>query len=264
MSENTVNGALSLRKHDMRLVLLTLACAQLLPSLALPQGAASAASSLPSPEVSSAPERSIALLRVAESHRVQVRDSHSGLFALGAIGGAIKAGADAQHSEALATTLNEHHAQMAAVMEESLRQAFQAQHLRLDYLPDQFPVPATGKKGDDYSGIQTDKSAILNVWFGALGYETSSEGCTPWVIVHARLLDPVTKGILYEQVFDVGRKALSPKVTFIPLESGARFASYDDMMSHTDAAIESLSGAVSTAGHSIATEVEKVELVKTP
>ena len=149
-------------------------------------------------------------------------------------------------------------------MVESLRQAFQAQHLWLDYLPDQFPVPATDKKGDDYSGIHTDKSAILNVWFGALGYETSSDGCAPWVIVHARLLDPVTKEILYEQVFDVGRKQVSPKVTFIPLESSARFANYDDMMSHTDAAIASLSGAVSTSANLIAAQVEKVQLGKTP
>lgn len=243
----------------MRFILLTLTCVLSLPCLAFTQDAAPGASSLSAPEVAPASTRSIALLRVAESHRVQVRDPHSGLFALGAIGGAIKSGADAQHSEALAAMLNDHHAQLASVMVEKLRQAFQAQQLSLDYLADQFPVPATGKKGDDYSGIHTDKNAILNVWFGGLGYETSSEGCAPWVIVHARLIDSVSKEILYEQVFDVGRKALSPKVTFIPFESSTRFASYEDMMNHADAAIESLSRAVSTAADSIAAEVEKVK-----
>lgn len=56
----------------------------------------------------------------------------------------------------------------------------------------------------DYSNIQTDADAILNVWFRAAGYVSppNSIGYEPWLMVSSRMVSAKDKSQIYFQAFN--------------------------------------------------------------
>jgi hypothetical protein len=249
------------RKKNMRLILLAaLFALSVGDSFVTAQGAAPDENAATEPPAASADAaaHSLALLRVGEPQHVQVRNHHSGLAAFGAIGGAIQGGEDAEHSKALAAMLNEQHAQLASVLVNDLHTSFASRHVALEYLPDQYSTPSADRKSNDYSNVHIDQHEILNVWFGGMGFETSSflsGSYVPWAAIHVEVVDPVTKKVLSRQVFEVGHKSIISKATFVPLENPQKFANFDDVIAHRDLAIQALSAAVSTGADAIAGKV---------
>jgi hypothetical protein len=210
----------------------------------------------------SQPTKSIALLRVRESRYYQVRDFYRVASIAGLFGSVAIAETDKKRGEQLVQMINERHVRLSELLVSALRLNIANSHIDIDYLADQFPKIAADKKTDDYSDIHTDKTTILSVWFGPVGFVSSAKLSTefqPWLIVHARLLDATTKRILYEKVFDVGYKlsmANSMKMEAVPTDPKYRFGDFNDLMGHSDLAIEALSSAVTVVAERIAADVK--------
>jgi hypothetical protein len=190
----------------------------------------------------SGPIATLALLRVTESQQFRVRNL-SGLSALGgAIGGAIHGSVDDERARTFVDAYNRGSVRLSASIVGDLQRDLSGAGMQVSYLPDEFAKLKDG--ADDYSHIQTDRDAILSVWFGSVGY--IADGAVdapyePWVVVHVRLLHGRTKQILSQKSYTAGWKAKTEGAVFVPCATGYRFATFEALMADFARSVEALS-----------------------
>jgi hypothetical protein len=169
---------------------------------------AGCATSVPSVDLNrsqAGPIRTMALLRVAESQHFTVRY----LAGIPVYGGRTLITPDTPSTQAFVDEYNRRNIRLSTVMVEELQRLLKKTRVDVTYLPDEVPKLKDGV--DDYSHLSTGTDAILNVWFGPMGYlgegmvDTPNYG--PWIVVHARLLHGKTKQQLYQKTFTAGYHA---------------------------------------------------------
>lgn len=190
--------------------------------------------------------KSIALLKVGEPQFFQVRDlsaaARLGIFG-GAIGGALQGNTDDQNSQKFVKLINGKNIKLGEHIALAVRSELEKTGLNVQYLSDQVPKLAADKKSDDYSEIVTNKDAILNIWFGPVGFVNSAKFSTeyqPWLVVNARLIDAKTKLTIYQKTFNVGYEGKFNNAEFITLDSKYNFGDAQDLFKRFDFAVDSL------------------------
>lgn len=192
--------------------------------------------------------KTVTLLVINESQHITARNFTSeglGVAVGGLLGGAMAKSVDttvpANPSEAFLKAINDRKLQFAPPMVAALQKELGAKGIRVNYSPHQKPKLAADG-GDDYSEIQTDADAILNVWFGVTGYAVASFSgyYQPWLRVNVRLLDPHTKRILYFRAFNFGLPLKMHNVEDIAADEKYRYASFDTLMNKFDEAAEAI------------------------
>lgn len=182
------------------------------------------------------------LLRITESQQFLVQNL-SGLPALGGvIGGVIAGNAQADRAKQFAEAYNAGPIKLSASLVNDLQQEFSASGKQVTYLADEFAK--LKDKADDYSHIQTDKDAILSVWFGPVGYVADGvidAPYQPWVMVHVRLLQGKTHQILSQKTYTAGYKSKLEGAVFVPCGNDYRFDTFDKLMADVGGSVRALS-----------------------
>lgn len=196
---------------------------------------------IPLDKVQAGPIKTVVLLRISESQHFIVRD-FSGLPALaGIVGGAMSGAIQAQRTQTFFQEYNRGNVKLSSLMVDDLRQNLGKEGLEISYLPDEIPKVTEGV--DDYSYISTTADAILNIWFGAVGYIADgpfSADFEPWFVVNARLLTGKAKQIVYQRTFTGGFKGMIPNSIFVPCGMAYRFNTFDVLMANFGRAIQGL------------------------
>ncbi len=205
------------------------------------------------------PIKSVALLKVAESQQFMVRD-FSGMSALGGlIGGAIQGNIDDQRSQKFLEAVKDKQVMFGDIMVKEMQTALNEAGIEMLYLPGESPKFAADKKSDDYSHITTDKSAILNIWFGATGFVNTAKLSTefqPWLVVNVRLVDPQTKAIIYQKTYNAGYNAAIANAEFISVDPRYKFGNFDDLMNRIDLGIEAISSSESIIARRVVADIK--------
>lgn len=193
-------------------------------------------------EAKAGPIATAALLRVTESQTFTVRNL-SGLQGLGGvIGGTIAGVVEIKRTEAFVDAYNAGSTRLSASLVGDLQRELAGGGMQVSYLADEFAKLKNG--ADDYSHIQTNKDAILSVWFGPVGYIADGvidAPYEPWVVVHVRLLHGKTKQILSQKTYTAGYKAKLEGAMFVPCSTSYRFGTFDKLMAASTQSVEALS-----------------------
>ena len=200
--------------------------------------------------------KTVAMLGISESKAVGLRD-FSGFSGLGgAVGGAISGATDADRSKAFVAEYNRRKVRLASSMADALQQDLAKSGLEVLYLQNERPKLKDG--ADDYSHISTPANAILNVWFGPIGYVYPRFSTTyePWMMVNARLVNGKTKEVLYRKTFSAGYETIIANTVFVPCSKTVRFSSYDALMGNYEQAIEALSDCQKAVAQQIVTDLK--------
>jgi len=205
-------------------------------------GCASTTPNISLDKTKTGPIASAALLRINESQQFKILNL-SGLPALGgAIGGLIAGDVATQRSNKFVEAYNKGSVHLADALAGDLQHEFSSTNIEIAYTPSEFAKIKNG--ADDYSHIQTDKDAILSVWFGPVGYIADGvidAPYQPWVVVHVRLLDGKTKKILSQKSYTAGYQAKTKGTQFVSCATSYRFSTFDTLMDNFDKAVEGLS-----------------------
>ena len=189
--------------------------------------------------------RKVALLRVAEPQRMGVVDLGAikgGGLAGGLIGAAIMGNVTDKRSKEFVDAIKTRKIRLGVALAESIQKELRGAGYTVKYLATENPKFAPDGKSDDYSHIQTDADAILNVWYDTTGYVAPAMGeeYRPWLNLKARLLDARTKQVLYYQEFSLGMPRKAERVDHLEAEGPYRYGSFDALMAKVDEAAEGL------------------------
>jgi len=130
---------------------------------------------------------------------------------------------------------------LAASLADDLQREFMATGTHISYLSGEVAKLKDG--ADDYSHIQTDKDAILSVWFGPVGYIAAGvidAPYEPWMVVHVRLLQGKTKQVLSQKTYTAGYKAETEGAVFVPCAKDSRFDTFDKLMADFAGSVKAL------------------------
>ena len=186
--------------------------------------------------------RKIALLAVNEPAPQVVNEGGVATF-LGMAGGLVQAGIDVSNSARLQQAFNERRIRIGAQLAAALRDELRARRYEVEYLEGQRARLAADGKGLDYSGITTDADAILNVWYGTVGYLSPalSTDYHPWINVGARMVDARTKQVLYYRIFTGGWSgATAGNVENVGFDEKYKFGSVDALIARVDQSAEGI------------------------
>jgi hypothetical protein len=187
------------------------------------------------------PITTASLLLIPESRQVMVRNL-SGLSGLGgALGGVIAGSAEVSRNEAFLKEYNQGTTRLSTALADDLQRELSASGIQVSYTPSEFAKLKDGV--DDYSHVNTDKDAILSVWFGPVGFIADGvidAPYEPWVVVHVRLLHSTTKQILSQKTYTSGYKAKTDGAVFVPCATDYRFATFEKLMSEFAQSVEAL------------------------
>lgn len=207
----------------------------------------------------------IALLQIRESKFITVANNGGAPAILGALGGAVGGGVgggiqgsiNSENSKRFLQVLNDRGIKMARPLASSLQEALRSKGFDVIYLENEGPKLASDGKTSDYSHIETDADAILNVWFGTTGYWSGafSSAYEPWSIVRVRLLDAHTKKELYFRAFSIGRKRNEDQFEFIPVADKYKYETADKLFENFDEAITPILDGHKTAANLIAQRI---------
>ncbi len=176
--------------------------------------------------------KKIALLEVRNPERFTVTNMGGFPFqAFGIIGEAAQTADVDSKSDALRRRLGGTKITFASEMTDAIEVALQKHGYEVVPLPNVVVVrDADGQV--DYSHIETDADAILDVWFCAVGYLSAptSSDYLPWVRVNARMIAAKDKSLLYFQAFGYGADLGFPEIMHIPSNPIFAYGSFDDLM----------------------------------
>lgn len=184
----------------------------------------------------------MALLRITESQQFRISNL-SGLSALGgAIGGVIAGSLQDNRTAKFVAAYNAGTTRLSSSLVTDLQSDFTAKGTQISYLAEEFAK--IKDNADDYSHIQTDKDAILSVWFGPVGYIADgvlNVPYEPWLIIHVRLLHGKTKQILSQKTYSAGYKAKLEGSVFVQCSKDSRFDTFEKLMDDFEESIKALS-----------------------
>lgn len=184
---------------------------------------------------------SIAVLDVSEPKRVGVVNLGGAAGAFGLIGGLAQAAVNASHTSTYTERVTSGKVVFAPVVADGVAGRLAENGYQVVKLDGQKVKLGADGKSDDYSGIQTDADAIMNVWFTSFGYISPPERTDfiPWVVVRARMLDAKTKQDIYYKTFACGYDI---KANSVHVESDAayRYGSFGDLEKNFDKSVEGI------------------------
>lgn len=202
----------------------------------------------------------IAVLDVNEPKGVAVVNFGGAAGAFGLIGGLVQGAVNASHSSTYTKRVASDKIVFAPVVADRVIGQLTENGYQVVKLDGQKVKLADDGKSDDYSGIQTDADAIMNVWFTSFGYVSPPERTDfiPWVVVRARMLDAKTKQDIYFKTFACGYDI---KLNSVHIESDVSYTygSFGDLEKSFDKSVEG----IKSCETSIATMIGQ-DLVRAP
>lgn len=184
---------------------------------------------------------SIAILEVNEPKRVAVVNIGGAAGGFGLIGALAQSAVNASHT----STYTDHVAAGKIVFAPDIVDGVTGRLTSNGYqvvkLDGQKAKLADDGKSDDYSAIQTDADAIMNVWFTSFGYISppNQPDYIPWVVVRARILDAKTKQDIYFKTFACGYDIKSNSV-HIDSDFAYTYGSFSDLEKNFDKSVEGI------------------------
>ena len=135
-----------------------------------------------------------------------------------------------QNSKDFVQILNDKKISFGSSLSSVIVQKFRTSVFEVYYLHDETAKLKSDGKTVNYDHIQTDADAILNVWFGVIGYiALPFSDYQPSVYVGAELLDAHTKERLYYRIFHVGRSYVAKNIVKIDPDIKYKFSSFDTL-----------------------------------
>ncbi|KVO51917.1 hypothetical protein [Burkholderia stagnalis] len=202
----------------------------------------------------------IAVLDVNEPKSVAVVNIGGAAGAFGLIGGLAQAAVNASHTSTYTKRVANDKIVFAPVVADRVIGHLTENGYQVVKLDGQKVKLADDGKTDDYSGIQTDADAIMNVWFTSFGYISPPEKIDfiPWVVVRARMLDAKTKQDIYFKTFACGYDIKSNSV-HVESDVAYTYGSFGDLEKSFDKSVEG----IKSCETSIATMIGQ-DLVRAP
>ncbi|MBP0712576.1 hypothetical protein GJG85_27865 [Burkholderia sp. MS389] len=184
---------------------------------------------------------SIAMLDVIEPKRVAVVNFGGAAGGFGLIGALAQGAVNASHT----STYTDHVAAGKIVFAPDIAEGVAGRLTGNGYqvvkLDGQKVKLADDGKSDDYSAIQTDADAIMNVWFTSFGYISPPNQLdyVPWVVIRARILDAKTKQDLYYKTFACGYDIKANSV-HVDSDFAYKYGSFSDLEKNFDKSVEGI------------------------
>lgn len=184
----------------------------------------------------------IAVLDIQEPARISVVNIGGAPMAFGMIGGLIQGSINAENSKEFAAAVKEENISFAKPLQQSVMKALEEDGFVMTDATGQKPKLAADGKSDDYSDVVVNADAMLSLWFGEVGYMSStySSHYQPWVVVKARLMDAKTKKDIYFKTFAVGYEIKLKNAELLPADPKMRFSSFVELKSKKEEAIKDL------------------------
>ncbi len=191
--------------------------------------------------------RKIAVLPIAESRNVQIRNSGSAggavadLLLLG-LGSVTEAVTDTENTKQFVKAVNERKLRMGVPMANALRAELLRNGMGFAYLANQKVSLTSDKKAFDFNAVGTDADAILFVFFGQTGYVSGAFSATyaPRAVVGVVLVESRTRKPIYSRVFCSGCKPALKDAESLDPDKAYQFDSFEQLMAKLDDAVEGI------------------------
>jgi len=114
------------------------------------------------------------------------------------------------------------------------------------YLSGVRPGMKSDRKEVDYGNVETDADAILDVWFVAAGYLSTSSSLNylPWVRVIARLVSSQTRQPIYFQMLNYGAVLKAEGIVDLPADPIYKYGTAGTLLGRADQAADGLRGSI--------------------
>jgi hypothetical protein len=189
----------------------------------------------------------IALLKITPSQGVSIRNrSNAGvILGFGVIPTAIEEKIIAEKTNNYLEKMHKRRITFVPELVAALQRELRKSGHDVVYLENQRPQLKEDKKTVDYSNITTDADAILNVFYGSIGYLSPvfKESYAPWVVIGVRLVDGRTRETLFFKNYNVTQAAdriNNPNIDAIFPDTKFSYGSFEELMSKFDESIEGI------------------------
>ena len=184
---------------------------------------------------------SIAILDVTEPKRVAVVNFGGAAAGFGLIGALAQGAVNASHTSTYTDRVVAGKIAFAPDIADGVAGRLTGNGYQVVKLDGQKVKLADDGKSDDYSAIQTDADAIMNVWFTSFGYisPANQPDYIPWVVVRARILDAKTKQDLYFKTFACGYDIKANSV-HIDSDFAYTYGSFSELEKNFDKSVEGI------------------------
>ncbi|KAG8155166.1 hypothetical protein [Burkholderia catarinensis] len=184
---------------------------------------------------------SIAMLDVTEPKRVGVVNLGGAAAGFGLIGALAQGAVNASHTSTYTDRIAAGKIVFAPDIVDGVTGRLTGNGYQVVKLDGQKAKLADDGKSDDYSAIQTDADAIMNVWFTSFGYISppNQPDYIPWVVIRARILDAKTKQDIYYKTFACGYDIKANSV-HIDSDFAYTYGSFSDLEKNFDKSVEGI------------------------
>jgi len=184
---------------------------------------------------------SIAILDVNEPKRVAVVNLGGAAGGFGLIGALAQTAVNASHTSTYTDHVTASKVVFAPDIVDGVTGRLTGNGYQVVKLDGQKVKLADDGKSDDYSAIQTDADAIMNVWFTSFGYISppSQPDYIPWVVIRARIVDAKTKQDIYYKTFACGYDIKANSV-HIDSDFAYTYGSFSDLEKNFDKSVEGI------------------------
>ncbi|WP_175713630.1 hypothetical protein [Burkholderia ambifaria] len=184
---------------------------------------------------------SIAILDVTEPKRVAVVNLGGAAAGFGLIGALTQAAVNSSHTSTYTDHVTAGKIAFAPDIVDGVTGRLTDTGYQVVRLNGQKAKLADDGKSDDYSAIQTDADAIMNVWFTSFGYISppNQPDYIPWVVVRARILDAKTKQDIYFKTFACGYDIKANSV-HVDSDFAYTYGSFSDLEKNFDKSVEGI------------------------
>ncbi|MBR8461219.1 hypothetical protein KDW07_29190 [Burkholderia dolosa] len=184
--------------------------------------------------------RSIAVLEVAEPKRVAVVNLGGAASGFGLVGALAQVAVNTSHTNTYTERVTTSKIAFAPDIVDGVTGRLTDNGYQVVKLNQKTKLAADGKS-DDYSDIQTDADAIMNVWFTSFGYisPANQPDYIPWVVIRARMVDAKTKQDLYYKTFACGHDIKANSV-HIDSDFAYTYGSFSDLEKNFDKSVEGI------------------------
>jgi hypothetical protein len=200
-----------------------------------------AALSLAMTTAMAAPMTAVSLLKVPAPNIVLIRDLTGSSMLGGTLDHQIEMARGVEFRKAVIARKYD----FAEVLVGELRRSFKGRNIEMMYLEDQASTLAADKKSDDYSAVKVGTDAILEVWFGPVGFLNTAKPTMiykPVVVINAKLIDAKTFEVLFLKTYNVGYEVKLKGVEYIAIDKKFHFGDYNSVVKRMDVAFDAFRG----------------------
>lgn len=167
-------------------------------------------------------------------------------MAFGLIGGLAQAGANQSNTTEFTKRMKDRNLTLGAAMVAALSEDLPKHGYEVAYLSGVRPGMKSDRKEVDYGNVETDADAILDVWFVAAGYLSTSSSLNylPWVRVIARLVSSQTRQPIYFQMLNYGAVLKAEGIVDLPADPIYKYGTAGTLLGRADQAADGLRGSI--------------------